>query len=105
MVTIIRSGEVFVENPHDLWSWGYKTSDHKVEGWIPTLSHMVMIAQNSYVSEIPGILSLQEGDIIVAKAKRGDYYWGHKLGCKLKDKSTCGWFSTEQAGLQPADIE
>lgn len=96
LVTVARMGERFRESPADEWSWGYKTSDPTIEGWIPTLAHTLFVATRSAPSAGHGIHPVEEGDLIMASGQQGDFVWGWSQ----KNCSHKGWIKRGDGILQ-----
>lgn len=104
LITIARKGERFRESPFEEWSWGSRHNEAKgaiEEGWVPSLAHTLFISTRSTPSTDEGVESVEEGDLLVAWAQRGDYYWASRCNSCLANvlQSPKAWFPT--AGLLP----
>uniref|UniRef100_A0A7R9ZWK3 Uncharacterized protein n=1 Tax=Pyrodinium bahamense TaxID=73915 RepID=A0A7R9ZWK3_9DINO len=101
LVAVARRGERFKDAPFDQWSWGCRIGDHSVEGWIPTLAHTLYVATRSAPATAPGIQVVEEGDLLVARGQRGQYFWGwnHRGGCL--GGGLQGWFPYADDTWQP----
>jgi len=99
-VTVTRRGERFRDSPFDEWSWCYSCADVRIEGWIPTLSHTLFIA-TAPGKEQPGISEVDEGDLLIAKGQRGDFYYGWRYRPGRASLERSAWFSKAENVFQP----
>jgi len=100
-VIVARRGERFRDSPFDEWSWGYKSADASMEGWIPTLAHTLLVATRSVPSNAQGIMDVNEGDLLVAQGQRGKYLWGCRLQPRFGREGPKGWFPHIDNTWQP----
>lgn len=97
LVTIISRDQHFRDSPCDAWSWGYKTQEPEVEGWIPTLAHTMFLATQTRQSSGPGVHGLEEGQLIIGIGQRGNFLYGWILG----ESGSKGWFPFSEDWLRP----
>ena len=97
LVTIIRRDQRFRESPFDLWSWGYKTLEPEMEGWIPTLAHTVFFVIQSLPSPGLGVQDLKEGQLVIGTGQVGNFLYGWILGLATSKH----WFPMSEDNLRP----
>jgi len=101
-MVVVPSGcskQLFRSSAFDEWSWCYRVDDPTEEGWIPTLSHTVLVATETMESPGDGVARLEQGDLLVARGQKGLYLWGWKIS--PGSGSSPAWYPKGDDALQP----
>jgi len=98
LVTIATREQRFRENPFDEWSYGF-VGDSMKGGWIPTLAHTMLVATQGVPATEPGVNSLEEGDLLIARGQKGKYLWGAKSF--PGGQGSPGWFPLLEGAMLP----